>query len=76
MHIFVQTLTGKVLTLIVEPHSTISQVKSIIEDKEGIPTDQQKLQFGSSIPSENRSLTDCGIRRESTLFLKPILLEA
>jgi hypothetical protein len=73
MHIFVQTLDGKVLTLIVEPHSTISQVKSIIEDKEGIPTDQQELQFGSSILSEDRSLADCGILRETTFILKLIL---
>ena len=71
LQLFIKTLTGKEIPLIVDPSLTIQKLKCEIQDKEGVPSDQQRIIFAGAQLEDSRTLASYNIKTNSNLNMIP-----
>jgi len=58
LQIFINTLPGRIIELNMDNNDTIDKMKHRVEEKEGIPPDQQRLIFQGKILEDVQKLSD------------------
>jgi len=69
IHLEIKTLTGVSIDIQIKPDQSIEDLKCMIQDKEGIPPDQQRLIFAGRQLEDDRTLFDYRIQNDSVLHL-------
>lgn len=69
MIVYIKTLTGKTLMINVDQNESIEGLKEKIQEKEGIPPDQQRIIFAGQELSDEKHFEDYSIKKEATLHL-------
>jgi ubiquitin len=67
--VYIKTLTGKTIKLIIRRQDTIKLVKRKLEAQEGYRAEDQQLIFAARVLDNNRTVADCNIKREDTIYL-------
>ncbi|XP_042889937.1 polyubiquitin-B-like [Penaeus japonicus] len=67
--VHVKTLTGKTVTIDINPQDTVEVLKAILEDREGISADQQRIIYGGIQLEDGRTLAMYKIGSEALLHL-------
>ena len=69
MQLFVKTLTGKTITIEVEPSDTILTMKEKIYEKENIPVDQQRLILCGKSLENDKLVSDFELQKQSAIHI-------
>jgi hypothetical protein len=67
--IFVKTLNGITIMMRVCPHDSVASLKKQIEERDWIPSRFQRLSYGARCMDDHQTMSQCGIRRESTIHV-------
>jgi large subunit ribosomal protein L40e len=69
LNIFIKTLSGKTLSLDLKGNDKISTIKAIIQQREGVPVDTQRILFEGKDLDNDRTIEECGVTKEAVLHL-------